>query len=101
MFQLSNVARRSFSRGLITGRVKISQISKFNNSLKELKDDVKNVSKKLNEIETKVQEDGKKVSKKLNEIETKVQEDGKKVSKKLDEIETNYWVGVSQAERLG
>ncbi|GBB92531.1 hypothetical protein RclHR1_02020013 [Rhizophagus clarus] len=115
MFQLSNVARQILSRGLATGRVRVSQFSKFNNTLKELKGDVKNVSKKLNEIETKVQEDVKgvttgrvrvsqfskfnntlkelkgdvkNVSKKLNEIETKVQEDVKGVSKKLSEIET-------------
>ncbi|GES87337.1 tetratricopeptide repeat protein [Rhizophagus clarus] len=88
MFQLSNVARQILSRGLATGRVRVSQFSKFNNTLKELKGDVKNVSKKLNEIETKVQEDVKGVSKKLSEIETKVQEDVKGVSKKLSEIET-------------
>ncbi|CAB4410313.1 unnamed protein product [Rhizophagus irregularis] len=46
MFQLSRVAYQSLSHGLATGRVKVPQISKFNNTLKE---DVKGLSKELSE----------------------------------------------------
>ncbi|CAB5322487.1 uncharacterized protein OCT59_007582 [Rhizophagus irregularis] len=86
MFQLSRVAYQSLSRGLATGRVKVPRINNFNNTLKELKGDVKNVSKKLSEVETElkgeikgVQEDVKGLSKKLSENSKKLNEIGTKL----------------------
>ncbi|CAB5185185.1 unnamed protein product [Rhizophagus irregularis] len=81
MFQLSRVAYQSLSRGLATGRVKVPRINNFNNTLKELKGDVKNVS-------TELKGDVKNVSKKLSEVETELKSDVKNVSKKLSEVET-------------
>ncbi|PKY57935.1 hypothetical protein RhiirA4_429356 [Rhizophagus irregularis] len=53
MFQLSRVAYQSLSHGLATGRVKVPQISKFNNTLKE---DVKGLSKELSEDSKKLEQ---------------------------------------------